>query len=204
MSAPSTAPVPPARVRRTADQLRTLIGIVLLAAAALCFGLRLATASHDRAWSAEASPRASYDLLVAQQYTLSSVAGPPETATAPLSCTIRSLDGPGATPGGSQPLALTPLSGDRITHNIATFIAPFTGSAQITCAPGPAVFVDDAQGVGRDDNAELMVIGIGLGVLGLLLASSAVVARRPETPSDSGSVAAGASTGTTVEAATGV
>jgi hypothetical protein len=199
-----TAPAVPApRARLNVDRVRALAGIALLIAAAICFCLRLATASHDRAWSADATPRASYDLLLAQQYTLSSAAGPLAIASAPLSCTIQALGGAGGAPGAVQPLALTVLAGDRITHQLATFVAPFSGSARIACA-SVAVFVDDATGIGRDLGAVLVVAGIGLGTIGLLLASSTVIARRPETPPKCGPVAVGLSQGTTVDAAPGV
>ena len=46
------------------DRLRARIGAVLLILAGLVFALRLATASHDRAWSAGAAPRSSYALVV--------------------------------------------------------------------------------------------------------------------------------------------
>ncbi|MCW2602579.1 MAG: hypothetical protein JWN61_714 [Pseudonocardiales bacterium] len=188
----------------SADRLRALVGIALLAAAGLCFCLRLATASHDRAWSAGAVPRASYDLVVGTQYRLSSVAGPIEAPHDALVCTIQDLAGAGGSPAAAQSLTLTELSGDRITHDIASFVAPFTGSARIACAGGLAVFVDGAQGAGRDTNGLLVVAGITLGVIGLLLASAAVGARRPETPAKRGSVPAPPAPGTTVEAAPGV
>lgn len=203
MSTLGTSPLLLKQVVRNPGRLRALVGIALLAVAALCFCLRLTTASHDRAWSADASPRASYDLLASRQYTLSSVAGPTQSTAAPLSCTIRSEGPPGSAPGAAQPLALTMLPGDRVTHGIATFIAPFSGSAHIACARGPAVFVDDAEGLGRDSNAELVLIGIGLGVVGLLLASSAVVVRRYDIPPEPGSVAAGTPTSTRVGTAPG-
>lgn len=199
MSAPVLAPL-------SGNRMRARVGLALLVLAGLCFCLRLAFPSHDRAWSADAVPRASYDLAAGTQYRLSSVEGPSETSAVPLACTIQNLGADnGRVAGGPvQPLALTALTGDRITHDIATFVAPFTGSARILCAGGPAVFVDGAEDIGRDWNAVLVVAGITLGVGGLLLASSAVTAARPETRPKYGPVPGKGDTGTTVEAAPGV
>lgn len=184
------------------DRLRARTGVALLIAAALCFCLRLAIASHDRAWDADAAPRASYDLVINTQYRLSTVDGPIEAvAQTALSCTIQAA---GTEPGPVQPLTVQPLTGDRITHDVATFVAPFTGAARIDCSPGPAVFVDGAAGIGMDRSALLMVLGIALGVLGLLLASSAAPATRRETQPKRGPVPASAATGTTVDPAPGV
>ena len=182
------------------DRLRARIGAVLLILAGLVFALRLATASHDRAWSAGAAPRSSYALVVGTTYRLSTAAGPNPGVAPPLACTIVPIGPDGAT-GTPMPLAATALTGDRLTHDVASFVAPFTGSARIECPAGTTVFVDGAEDIGLDVSALLMVIGIALATAGLLLGASAVRAGRPETPAQPGPVTDGRVEGTRIEAA---
>jgi hypothetical protein len=175
-----TAGVPEPR-RGVADRTRAVLGLVLLVGAILAFCARPVLAPHDRSWSADARPLASYELIAGRLYHLSTVEGPIEGSRVPLSCTWRPVDATGAADVQPAVLASTPIEGERITHIVASFTAPATGRVQVTCAGQAAVFIDDAEGLGRDSGSVLLIAGIGLGLAGLCLAASGVRAARPVT-----------------------
>lgn len=183
-----------------AQRARSVAGLALLALAALAFCLRPVVGQHDRAWSADARPASSYELVAGRLYHLSSVEGPTGAAQAPLSCTWRPMGG-AQTAGAAAPLATTPGSVERVTHVIASFVAPATGQVQVACAGLGAVFIDDVQGLGRDRSSLLLLIGTALGVAGLCLAASGVRSPRAQPRPGSGP-ATGPVPGSTVQGIT--
>jgi hypothetical protein len=149
------------------------IGLVLLIVGVLCWIARTPYGGHDHSWSASATPPATIALSAGKTYHLSTVDGAGAGALA--SCQLSRAVEPVA---ASSALPLLPINADRVIHEVNAFISPVTGRVRISCVGegGGAVpvFVDDADGVGRDRGSALLVAAIVLGSIGLVFCTARI------------------------------
>jgi len=147
----------------------------LLLMALLCFaGSRLVAGGQRHAYNAGATPLPTYHLTAGTIYQLSSVGGVQALTQSGVlgsglapSCFSSSNGGP------DSPIAITSTKDDaRDLHVFATFSVESSGDFHIRCQGISEVFVDDADNVGFDLAALLMLLSTAFGVLGLAAAVS--------------------------------
>jgi hypothetical protein len=158
---------------------RLLAGAVLLIVALVLFAAsRVVAAGQRHAYDPGASPPASYAVTAGTSYQLSAARSVSELKKAGLlgnlACFTTSAT------GEQTPLTLSSVADDdRNLHLFATFVAPATGSVQVSCTGIPGVFVDDADDAAPDRSAVLVLLSGAIGLLGVIAACSGGYARRP-------------------------
>jgi len=168
--APSRARDTPAGGR---DALvRLAVGVVLMLLAVLIYGLsRFLASGQTHSYDAGASPPTTVRLIAGKQYQLSSPVG---VATLRKRGQLDALSCYWSTDGNLQnPLQVQQTSSDdRDLHIFATVIAPSSGRLQIGCTGIDRVFVDDAEGSGRDVSAAVVLLSVLVGTAGVPVAVS--------------------------------
>lgn len=147
-------------------------GVLLILLAVLVYGLsRFLASGQSHSYDPGASPPATVRLIAGKQYQLSS---PVEVGTLRKRGQLDSLSCYWSTDGNLQnPLQVQETtSDDRDLHTFATVIAPSSGRLQIGCNGIAKVFVDDAEGSGRDVSAVLVLLSVLVGTAGVPLAVS--------------------------------
>jgi hypothetical protein len=157
-------------VRRiTARQAGALAVIWLFLA--LFFGAlyRFADGSERHAYNSQSTPPSAVRLTQGKHYQLSTVGG--QTAMAAADEQIATANCVWQLPGGAPgPLGVTGLSPDSgATHVVGTFVAPATGSIEITCSGLGPVFIDDADNSGTDLALAFLLLSSGLATVGVVL-----------------------------------
>jgi hypothetical protein len=166
------------RTAQRSSGAAAIAAVLLLLAAALSFGLSSAFARLQR-HAFDSGPAPSTVRLTAGRTYQLSVDGGRGAITAAggrpdqPQCTWSSG------PGGTQPLAVSPLSADADAVNaVATFVAPASGRVHIECAGWDNVFVDDADGAAFDRGGLFLVVGVVASSAGLALGLGVLYRRR--------------------------
>lgn len=167
----------PSRLRDTPSDgrdalVRLAVGVVLILLAVLVYGVsRFLASGQTHSYDPGASPPTTVRLIAGKQYQLSTPVG---VATMRKRGQLDALSCYWSTDGNLQnPLQVQQTSSDdRDLHTFATVIAPSSGRLQIGCTGIDRVFVDDAEGSGRDVSAAVVLLSVLVGIAGVPLAVS--------------------------------
>jgi MFS family permease len=159
----------------TSDRRRraVVIGVVLMFASVLLFGLAVVLAGTERhAYDGGALPPNEVSVKQGSTYQLSVPGGVKALIKRNISPTGVQCQW-SSQGSGSQLLDLSPENGDsKATNMIATFVSPISGPIHVDCIGWGTVFIDDADNASFDYSGLFLILGmIAFGVGLLLLAS---------------------------------
>lgn len=159
--------------RRTAP-LAAVAVVLLLGGIAFAGLYRLAAGTENHSYSPGAVPPATAHLTAGHTYRIAVPGGVSALSAHHLSSTQLRCD-LSATNVATQSLVLQPEGPDsKATDVVATFTAPYSGAARISCSGWGAVFVDDADDAGPDISGYLLLVCMALFLAGGLVGLAAL------------------------------